>query len=110
MDQSPFLGWFEVAGWSRSGRVVEWPVQYAKDCHQLFGKLVDVGNPDTPIDEELDIDIWTDAYPDVPYHFIRALIMRLISNSFWTLDLPPKWVMIANDLVGAIQRQTSFYF
>ncbi|CAM6124114.1 unnamed protein product [Calypogeia fissa] len=36
--------------------------------------------------------------------------MRLISNSFWTLDLPPKWVTIAYDLVGAIQRQTSFYF
>ncbi|CAM6093335.1 unnamed protein product [Calypogeia fissa] len=49
------------------------PVQYAKDCHQLFGKLVDVGGtcPNTT-DVELDINTWARAFPDVSYHFVRA--------------------------------------
>lgn len=85
-------------------------MQYAKDCHQLFGKLVDVGasRANAADGEKTATVTWTRAYPDVPYHFVRAGDqVAAQQQGFAPL---PNGFTIAYDLIGAIGRQTSFYF
>ncbi|CAM6085943.1 unnamed protein product [Calypogeia fissa] len=87
------------------------PVQYMNDCFQLFGRLVDVGAPGPNVTngERLAASIWAKAYPDVPYHFIRRGGQAPGQPQQKFDDLPSK-ITIDYDLIGAMERQTSFYY
>ncbi|PTQ33801.1 hypothetical protein MARPO_0085s0024 [Marchantia polymorpha] len=94
------------------------PVQYGKDCRNLFQKLVHLTPlylAKSPFGEEKlraetereTIQLWSETYPHEPYHFVRYGEDGS-ECTFSTTSFPPSKVRY--NLLAAAERQSSFYY